>query len=139
MRQPVRHVVVALLLTWTLDLPDATAGPVVFVDDDAPPAGDGTTWTTAFRFLRDALDNAVAGDEIRVAQGTYTPDLDEGGNVTPGDRLSTFQLLDDVAIRGGYAGLGEPDPDARDVELHETILTGDLLGNDDPDPIGSGS
>ena len=28
---------------------------VVYVDDDAPPAGDGQTWATAYRFLQDAL------------------------------------------------------------------------------------
>jgi len=32
---------------------------------------------------------------------------------------------------GGYAGLGEKNPDARDVKLFETILSGDLLGNDE--------
>jgi parallel beta-helix repeat protein len=37
-----------------------------------------------------------------------------------------------VAIRGGYAGFGEPDPDARDIRLYETILSGDLKGDDGP-------
>ena len=34
--------------------------------------------------------------------------------------------------RGGYAGIGAPDPNERNIELHETVLSGDLLG-DDPD------
>jgi hypothetical protein len=33
-------------------------------------------------------------------------------------------------IKGGYAGLGQPDPDARNIEVYETILSGDLDGND---------
>jgi len=37
-----------------------------------------------------------------------------------------------VKLKGGYAGFGEPDPDAWDVELYETILSGDLNGNDVP-------
>ncbi|MHC4087993.1 MAG: hypothetical protein ACYSU5_22725 [Planctomycetota bacterium] len=50
--------------------------------------------------------------------------------VTAGDRTATFQLINGVAIYGGYAGFGEPNADARDIELYETILSGDLAGND---------
>jgi predicted outer membrane repeat protein len=109
-------------------------GTTLYVDDDAPPGGDGLSWGTAFRFLQDALAASEAGgvDEIRVGQGEYRPDQDEAGNVTPGDREATFHLIDGVALRGGYAGFGAPDPDERDVELYETILTGDLAGNDEP-------
>ena len=45
-----------------------------FVDLDAPPGGDGSSWPLAFQYLQDALQVAVSGDEIRVAQGTYHPD-----------------------------------------------------------------
>ena len=31
---------------------------------------------------------------------------------------------------GGYAGFGELDPNERDIKLYETILSGDLDGND---------
>jgi hypothetical protein len=37
-----------------------------------------------------------------------------------------------VAVIGGYTGLGTPDPNARDVVLYETILSGDLNGDDGP-------
>jgi len=66
-----------------------------------------------------------------VAQGIYKPD--RGAGITPGDREATFQLVNGVTIKGGYAGAGHPDPDIRDVEIYETILSGDLNGNDDPD------
>jgi hypothetical protein len=109
-------------------------GDLLLVDDDAPPRGDGSTWETAYRFLQDALAHAARSGapvrEIRVAAGTYTPDRDESGNVTPGDRQATFVLLDGLTIAGGYAGLGAPDPDARDIDLYETILSGDLAGDD---------
>jgi hypothetical protein len=75
--------------------------------------------------------------EIQVAQGTYAPDRDEAGGVTPGDRAATFQLLNGVAIKGGFAGIGAPDPDARDIDLYVTVLTGDLLGDDGPPPHGN--
>ena len=66
---------------------------IIYVDDDAPLGGDGLSWNTAYQFLQDALANAVAGTEIRVAQGVYLPDQDEAGNVVPGDRFATFQLV----------------------------------------------
>ena len=49
----------------------------IYVDDDAPAAGDGTSWATAYRYLQDALTDAAAAEkpvEIRVAQGLYKPD-----------------------------------------------------------------
>ena len=47
-----------------------------------------------------------------MAVGTYIPGTAEA---------DTFQLLDGVTIKGGYAGYG----DVRDVEIYETILSGD--------------
>jgi len=110
-----------------------TQADTIYVDDDAPLGGDGLSWETAYRFLQDALANAVAGTEIRVGQGVYKPDQDEAGGVTPGDRTATFQLLGGVALMGGYAGTDAPDPDERDIARYETILSGDLLGDDAPD------
>ena len=79
----------------------ATAAPadILHVDDDAPLAGDGQSWNTAYRFLQDALAEAAGNadiTEIRVAQGTCHPDRDEAGNVTDGDREATFQLINGV-------------------------------------------
>jgi hypothetical protein len=101
----------------------------LLVDKDAPgPAHNGQTWATAFLTPQDALAVAGAGDEILVAEGVYKPD--QGVGVTPGDREATFELKDGVAVKGGYAGYGQPNPDARDPEFHETVLSGDLSGND---------
>jgi hypothetical protein len=66
--------------------------------------------------------------EIHVARGVYKPD--QGVGVAPGDRAATFKLVNGVTIKGGYAGAGASDPDARDIRLYETILSGDLAGND---------
>jgi hypothetical protein len=109
-------------------------GNVIYVDDDAPAGGDGSNWTSAFRFLQDALDAARAPgsgvSEIRVAQGVYKPD--QGANATPGDVTTPFEMVSGIALRGGYAGLAAADPDQRDFQKFETILSGDLLGNDGP-------
>lgn len=45
------------------------------------------------------------------------------------DRTATFQLLNAVAIYGGFAG-GEVSREERDSETNRAILTGDLLGDD---------
>ena len=216
---------------------------IIYVDDDANGANDGSSWADAFSYLQDALRTARYGDEIRVAQGIYTPDLltpppplppspfaydpnpangatgvntnadlswttgsgatshdvyfgkssmplfvcnqttttfDPGTMTTgtkyywhidevndsvtttgeiwsfttfgpppppppesshppppppPGPppanpRSATFQLINGVTIKGGYAGFGEPEPDAREINVYETILSGDLNGND---------
>lgn len=108
-----------------------SAAEIIYVDIDAPPNGDGTSWTVAFKYLQDALAVADINDEIRVAEGTYIPDR---SSVTPGgsgDREAVFYLDDGVSIMGGYAGLGDVDPDARNVTLYETILSADLDGDDD--------
>ena len=62
----------ALAVTWASA--HAALGAVWYLDDDAPPSGDGLTWPTAFNFPQDALAVAQSGDEIRVAEGTYRPD-----------------------------------------------------------------
>ena len=102
------------------------AGSVLYVDDTATGANDGSTWCDAYTDLQPALATATAGDEVRVAQGIYRP-AGPGG-----DRTATFQLVNGVALRGGYAGCGAPDPDDRDIAAHETILSGDLSGDDTP-------
>ena len=103
---------------------------IKYVDADATGANDGASWEDAFNHLQDALSAAGSGDEIRVAQGIYKPDEDTDNPTGTGDREATFQLKNGVTVKGGYAGFGEPDPDAWDVELYETILSGDLSGND---------
>ena len=102
----------------------------VYVDDDAEPGGNGTSWTLAYRYLQDALyeagiDPTVA--EIHVGQGTYWPDQDVGGHVIENDPLMTFQLLNGVALYGGYAGLSTGgDPDEREVVHFPTTLDGTM-------------
>ena len=108
----------------------------IYVDDDAPVPGDGTTWRTAYTYLQDALMMAGPGAEIRVARGIQKPDLFALSDRPVRGRYETFQLAGGVAIRGGYAGIGTADPNARRIHAYETILTGDLLLNDPPYPAG---
>jgi len=103
----------------------------IYVDDDATGANNGSSWQDAYTFLQDALADANSGEkpvEIRVAQGTYAPD--QGSTQKPGDQEATFQLISDVALKGGYAGTSSIDPNSRDLQSYESILSGDLNRND---------
>ena len=128
-RVPTTAIVMALLSV------QATSADTIYVDDDSPSNGDGTTWSTAFRSLQDALEDANPGpgDEFHVAGGTYwTAEPDFGADISR-SRFGTFQLINQVGLYGGYAGLADPNnPDNRDIVLYESILSGDLLHNDDP-------
>ena len=103
---------------------------VYYVDADATGANDGSSWADAYTSLPYALDCASSGDDIRVAQGTYRPN--DGIVHIPefDNRKLTFQLKNGVTVKGGYAGYGEANPDARDIQAYEAILSGDLYGND---------
>ena len=114
----------------SLDFP-LSAARVIYVDCDAPGQEDGTGWRHAYQNLQDALTDADVSEkpvEIRVAQGTYRPD--QGKDQISGNRQTAFQLANGVIVAGGYAGYGESDPNTRDTLLYATVLSGDLMGND---------
>lgn len=239
-----------LLAVFSLMIVSSASARIVYVDTDATGENDGSSWADAFNDLQDALTVAQYGDEIRVAQGIYTPadpvtpvppgqssnpnpndgatgvsvdtalswtagdratsyDIYFGTSslppfvrnqtattfypvgmacktsyywridsvnvwgksigavwsfttgeappippppsppqpppppppptlpptnwinshteeVTSADRTATFQLINGVAVKGGYAGFGEPEPNNRDIDLYETILCGDI-------------
>ena len=109
----------------------ACQAQIIYVDGDAAGLNNGSSWENACNYLQDALADANASAkplEVRVAQGIYRPD--QGAGIVPGSRVATFRLINEVAIRGGYAGSGELDPNERDIERYVTILSGDLAGND---------
>jgi hypothetical protein len=123
------------LAAWIFLLVTAgiSQGRIICVDADANGANDGTSWQNAYNYLQDALEDANSSDkpvEIRVAQGIYRPDRSWDEPNGSGDREATFQLINGVTLKGGYAGFGEPDPNERNIDLYETILSGDLDGND---------
>jgi predicted outer membrane repeat protein len=114
----------------------APAQTIIYVDEDAPPGGDGQSWPTAFADLTEALAAAAAGDEpaeVRIAGGTYHPDQGTG------DRARSFEVRAPniasgltVWLRGGFAGLKGNDPNKVDFVKYQTILSGDLNGDDEP-------
>jgi hypothetical protein len=107
----------------------ATAQSVRFIRSDAPINGDGLTWTTAYREIFEALDEAAtdpAISQIWIAHATYTPNRTAANN-----RDDTFTLVPGVTLYGGFLG-NETTLAQRDPIAHPTILSGDLNHNDGP-------
>ncbi len=116
-----------------LALPPSLQAKIIYVDGDANGLNNGSSWSDAYTFLQDALKEISYGGkatEIRVAEGVYRPDRSSAHPNGTRDHDMSFYLLTDIPIRGGFAGFGSPDPNARDVERYTTVLSGDLAGND---------
>lgn len=122
----------AAILAAALCVP-AWGGVTIHVDSDAPAGGDGMSWRNPLIDLQAALDMSLRfkgqAVEIRLGAGTYVPTA-RTDETDP--RSATFKLVDGAAILGGFAGFGAPDPDARDIQKLQTILSGDLAGDDGP-------
>jgi hypothetical protein len=109
---------------------------IIYVDDDAAGFNIGTSWVYAINSLQDALLLAYFYEkpvEIRVAEGTYTPD--KGLGIMPGDPSVSFELMNGVTIKGGYASnlsrsRGRTDVRERDINQYKSILSGDLNSDD---------
>jgi len=125
---------VVLIVAVVLVIAGSASGKIIYVDANAPGADDGTNWENAYNFLQDALADANLAEkpvEIWVAHGFYTPDSNSAVPNGTGDRGATFQLINGVALMGGYAGFGEAEPNDRNIESYETVLSGDLNNDDD--------
>jgi len=124
------HPLIAFQLDFTVG-GGGGGGDVIHVDQNAPLTiwlPDGSSWVRAYPSLQDGLTAAQGGDTIHVADGTYVPD--DGSGITPGSRTASFEIPDNVTVSCSFAGYGASNPEARDVDLYPTILSGDLNGDD---------
>ncbi|MCA9417916.1 MAG: hypothetical protein KC917_16680, partial [Candidatus Omnitrophica bacterium] len=75
---------------------------------------DGLTWPTAFPTLGEAIVASSTEDEIWMASGTYTENL---------------QVVRPITILGGFAGNENPaEREERNPEVNPTIIDGNRLG-----------
>ncbi|HYG04506.1 MAG TPA: MBG domain-containing protein [Chryseosolibacter sp.] len=94
---------------------------IVYVDQSAIGNNDGTSWADAYTNLQTALTSYVSKKTIWVATGRYTPHAS--------DRKASFMLPNALKIYGGFNGT-ETDLSQRNVQANNTIMSGDLAGND---------
>lgn len=122
------------------DLFPRVPAKVLRVKPNAAGLNNGSSWANALTNLQTALALASAGlatswdssddvAEIWVAAGVYKP------TTTTTDRNASFRLVNNTALYGGFTGvetkLSQRDPNPLS---NDTILSGDLLGNDTSTP-----
>ncbi|MEM6289748.1 MAG: myxococcus cysteine-rich repeat containing protein [Myxococcota bacterium] len=95
-------------------------GQVIYVDIDAAPGGDGSSWSNAYNVVQDALDAASPGDDLWIAAGVYLP-------VVPEATLA--DLVTCVDLYGGFAGT-ETSLEERPDDGLPTVFDGDFYGDD---------
>ncbi|MEA2076806.1 MAG: DUF1565 domain-containing protein [Candidatus Marinimicrobia bacterium] len=107
MRNTARRFTIILLFISVFAYAD-----IIYVDNNI---SDGF-WQGSYSSLQNALASAQSGDEIWVAQGTYTPGINRG---------DSFILKEGVKLYGGFYG-GESSLQDRDVHSNKSILSGDI-------------
>jgi hypothetical protein len=111
---------------------------IVYVDKDAPAGGDGSSWSTAFKYLNDALSDAGIGlgeHHLWIAEGTYY--TDEGDLYSNDDQNSKYVIPYTVtAVIGGFVGT-EGSADDADPAKYLTILSGLIFEEYGATGIGS--
>jgi len=81
----------------------------VYVDADAAPAGDGSSWAAAFNAIQDGINAAAVTTPpswVFVADGTYA---------------ETLTMLEDVEVFGGFVG-GEVSLTERDIADNPPVI-----------------
>lgn len=110
--------------------PSTVCADIYRVDANSPATSpDGSSWTMAYQLLQDAMDRATTGDTIRVAGGSYRPDLDTTDLFPPehleDSRTESFSLKAGVIVLGGFSGNANLSaPDVRGIAV--SVLTGDI-------------
>jgi hypothetical protein len=113
----------AILLLLITSICSLVQGQTIYVNHAATGTNNGTSWTDAYVDLQVALNSIVSSNRtVWIAGGTYRP-ANTGVN-------ATF-LIDDAntAVYGGFNGT-ETQLSERDWIANPTILSGDLLAND---------
>jgi predicted outer membrane repeat protein len=103
---------------------------IIYVNADSTSGTNtGENWDNAFVELGDALTEALCGDSIWVAEGTYKPTNEVEGT---DDRYKTFQMKNGVEIYGGFPNdVNTAEFQDRDSWVYETVLSGDIGTIDD--------
>ena len=95
------------------------AQTIHYVDQIAMGDNSGIDWANAFTDLQLAINSAEEGDEIWIKEGIYRPENEFGYIINK--RLSLY---------GGFTGSESSLDERPENEEHQSILSGDLAGDD---------
>jgi len=101
-----------------LIVPQSLAAKTIFVKSGASGMATGANWSDAYGSPHQALAEALPGDQVWIAQGTYTPG-------TPFDPNASFVVPDGVSVYGGFSGV-ESNLSQRDWTTATTTFSGPL-------------
>ena len=93
---------------------------VIYATPEGAGARDGTSWANAYGDLGAAMADAGKWrGEVWLKTGRYVS----------ASAVTQLPLINNVALRGGFAG-NEADASAADPVAHPTVLSGDINGDD---------
>ena len=104
---------------------------VIYVDGtNGSDSNNGTSWANAKKTIQSGIDEAefLGKNQVWVTSGTYYP-------TTGNDRKVSFNLADNIAIYGGFAGTEATAGERTNYgngEINETIFSGNI-GNTNND------
>lgn len=90
----------------------------IYVNASATGSNNGLSWNNAYTNLQEALSNAIFGDQIWVAAGTYKA-------TSTTDRTISFSMKNGVNLYGGFSGI-ETAISQRNINSNPTTLSGDI-------------
>ena len=128
-RKRIALLIVRTVIAAVISANAALSQSIWYVDAAATGASSGVSWQDGFTNPQHALSVASAGDSIWVTGGVYKPD---GATL---DKALSFRVPSGVGLHGGFAG-HESFLSQRNIAANPTILSGDLLGDDQP-PYGN--
>lgn len=111
-----RNTHLLLILSFYLAQSPLSAQKTIFVNQNANGLQTGQSWIDAYTDLQQAIGNAVHGDTIWVARGTYKPGP---------ERFQSFAMVSGVQLYGGFSGF-ETALEQRNWNMFETILSADI-------------
>ncbi len=85
----------------------------IYVDLNATPGGDGTSWSSAFQDLQSAVNASGMNDFILIAEGIYRPEAE-------------IEIGHALSLKGGYPTGGG----AQDISVYTTQIQADFDPND---------
>jgi predicted outer membrane repeat protein len=101
----------------------------LYVDSNIAESGTGANWSSAYRYLSDALQTAKVCplvETIHIAKGTYYP---SGTNNYWASRDTAFYINRPLKIYGGYPSGGG----IQNSAVNATVLTGNINSTNDDD------